>query len=86
GWFKRYSNAAYVDLGAQETGQYKRDTQEAADWLGWKYDELEGDPALIVAFLNGDWDDDRFIIVQPGQVITPSHDEGVLTIEPPPTL
>ena len=87
GWFERYTNAAYVDIGAHatETDRYKRDTKEAAEWLGWNYDELEGDPALIVAFLNGDWDDERFITVQPGEILGPSHDDGVLTIEPPPS-
>jgi hypothetical protein len=85
-WFKRYLNAAYVDIwvNAEETEKYKRDTREAAEWWGRNYGELEGDPALIVAFLNGDWDDERFIIVQPGKILGPSHDDSILTIQPPP--
>lgn len=52
--------------------------------MGWNYDELVGDPALIFAFLSGDWDDERFIIVQPGEILGPSHNDSILTIQPPP--
>jgi hypothetical protein len=82
GWLKEYSNAAYVDLGFGDNGRHKDYTRECAQWLGWKNDELAGDPRLVVDFLEGRWDKERFLIVEPGQMIMPSHDEQVLKVLP----
>jgi len=77
-WMKEYNNAAYVDLGFSNTEAFKAYTKECARWLGWKCDELKGDSGLIRDFVEGRWDSDRFIIVEPGQEIAPSHNEGVV--------
>ncbi len=78
GWFKEYSNAAYVDLGFGDNAAYRDYTRECADWLGWTYDELQGDPSLIRDMVEGRWDPERFIVVQPGQTLAASHDDNVL--------
>jgi hypothetical protein len=78
GWFKEYTTAAYVDLGFYDTKRYKDYTQECAEWLDWKCDILTGDPTLIVDWLNGNWDPDRFLIVSPGSAAVASYDERVL--------
>ena len=79
-WFKEYSNAAYIDQGIVDESAYKRFTKDAADWLGWKYDELDGDDSLFVDFLSGHWDDARFLVVSPGETFQPSNDERILEI------
>lgn len=78
GWLKEYSNAAYVDLGVGDARRHKDYTRECAQWLGWRNDELQGDPRLVVDFLGGRWDPERFLVVEPGQKIMPSHDDQVL--------
>ena len=78
GWMKEYNNAAYVDLGFMEAARYKDYTRDCARWLGWKYDELRGDPGLVEAFVGGQWDPGRFLIVEPGQTIVASHDSDVV--------
>lgn len=81
GWFREYSNAAYVDLGVGDSEKYREYTRNCARWLNWKCDELNGDPKLIRDFLEGNWDPDRFLIVEPGQTITASHDDLIVTIK-----
>lgn len=81
-WMKEYNNAAYVDLGFSRSENYKEYTRECARWLGWQCDELEGNPSLVKDFVEGRWDADRFVIVEPGQKISPSHDEGVVKVVP----
>jgi len=82
GWLKEYNNAAYVDLGFGDNARHKEYTRECAGWLGWKHDDLKGDPGLVVDFLSGRWDEGRFLVVEPGQMIAPSHDEGVIKAAP----
>lgn len=81
GWMKEYSNAAYIDLGFSDTLRFREYTRECAQWLGWKTDELQGDSGMIRAFVGGEWDADRFLIVQPGQTIVASHDAAVIKAE-----
>jgi hypothetical protein len=80
GWMKEYSNAAYIDLGFSDTVRFKEYTRECAQWLGWKTDELQGDSRMIQAFVGGEWDSDRFLIVEPGQTIVASHDAMVIKV------
>jgi hypothetical protein len=78
GWFKEYSNAAYVDLGFGDNSKLKEYTRECAQWLGWEYDELSGDPRLITDFLNGNWNTDDFLVLEPGETVAVTHDERVI--------
>jgi hypothetical protein len=80
GWFEKYSNAAYVDLGFYDTRKYKVYTRQCAQWLGWNYDVLSGDPQLIVAFLEGNWNPEDFLVVEPGGVVVASHDEKIVDV------
>ena len=78
GWFRKYSNAAYVDLGFGETSGYREYTKRCAEWLGWDCDELAGDAKLMIDFLDGNWTERDFLIVEPGQGIVASYDEMII--------
>lgn len=84
-WMKEYSNAAYIDLGFGDNHHFRAYARRCAEWLGWHYDELAGDPSLIQRLLAGDWNSDEFLVVQPGQCIAPSHDDAILCARPAPT-
>jgi hypothetical protein len=66
-WFKTYTNAAFVHLGAGEIDKEHAYTKRCADWLGWQCDCQVGDPSLLIAMLAGPWDNDRFLTLNPGQ-------------------
>lgn len=77
-WFREYNNAAYVDLGFMDGTPYKEYTRECARWLNWQYDELEGDPSLMADFVEGKWDTDRFLIVEPGQRVMAAETDEII--------
>ncbi len=81
-WIKNYGQACYVDLGVGGSDKYRQYTRQCADWLGWRYDELGGDPSLVERLLSGDWDAETFLVVNPGEEITASFDEGILKARP----
>ena len=85
GWFKEYSNAAHIDQSLIDDTHYKDFTKKAADWLHWKYEELPADNSLFEDFLEGRWDNDRFLVLEPGETIQPSHDDAVLRKDPAPS-
>ncbi|UCE06249.1 MAG: DUF1638 domain-containing protein [bacterium] len=80
-WIDEYSNAAYVDLGFYDTKDYKEYTKKCAKELSWKYDELVGDPQLIINFLEGNWNSEDFLILQPGEKVVASHDEKIIEVK-----
>lgn len=81
-WIRDYSTAAYVDLGFYDTENYKRFTRTCAEELNWNYDELKGDPQLIINFLEGNWDPEDYLVVQPGQKIIASYDDRIIDVAP----
>lgn len=78
-WQKKYDQATFINSAPESAAKYRRYTQDCAAYLGWRYAEMDGDPTLIVDFLKGNWDEDRFLIVRPGEEIAPSYDERVAT-------
>lgn len=79
GWFKNYNNAAYINLSFFDGTKYKEYTKKCAEWLKWNYDELEGDSLLIKDFIQGNWDNERFLVVKPGEMIMASYDASIFT-------
>lgn len=78
-WFRKYTCATYVDLNIGDNEHFKNRTKECADWLKWNYHEIEGDPELLVNFLNGNWEEsDKYLIIEPGYMIQPSYDNSIM--------
>ena len=69
GWMKEYQWATYVDWGFADCDKEKAYTRECARFLGWDYDELQGDQSLMQRLLEGQWDPQEFLVVLPGQTI-----------------
>jgi len=78
GWFKKYSRAAYIDMGITDSSDYIKYTKECADFLKWEYDELKGSSKLIVDILEGNWNEKDFLVVNPGQSIKASNDSTII--------
>lgn len=70
GWMKEYNWATYIDWGFTNAQEEKEYTRSCAEFLGWNYDEIKGDPSLIQRLLDGEWTESDFLIVKTGQKIT----------------
>lgn len=81
-WIANYSNAAYVDLGIGDTERHKAFTKKCAEYLGWGCEILSGDSRLVIDFVSGKWNEEDFLIVEPGEMVVASHDERVIAAGP----
>ena len=79
-WTTNYKNAAYVDLGIEDNSEYVAFARRSAEYFGWKCDVLAGDPRLLAALVSGEWHEDDFLVVHPGQAVVASHDNRVLAV------
>jgi len=69
-WIKDYQWATYIDWGFVNSKREKEFTKQCAEFLGWNYDQLKGDPDLMQRLLDGHWSEEDFLVIRPGQKIT----------------
>lgn len=79
---RNYSQLTYIEMGIEPDGRFEQATRREADKRGWKFQKLQGDMRLIQRLVDGPWDDDDFLVVQPGHRVAVSFDETILRAEP----
>lgn len=77
-WMQVYDRATYVDIGVGATEADLAYTRACAQWLGWSFDRQQGDPALLRALLTGPWDEERFVVLEPGETVRMVADERII--------
>lgn len=77
-WFSTYDRATFVEVGIGDPEPDVTYTQQCADWLGWKFDRIRGNPELIRDLVEARFDDERFLILQPGQSLRLTADDRVI--------
>jgi len=82
-WFTSYDRATYVDIGPGATEEDVEFTKSCARWLGWNFDRQKGDPELLKALLNCEWDEERFLVLEPGQTLRLTADDRVMEAATP---
>lgn len=76
-----HDTATYVDLGTEDRETEAAYARKCADWLGWRFEHLRGDPALLRDLLWCNWDADRFQIFEPGAKLVHAADESIMRSE-----
>ncbi len=76
-----YDRLTFIEMGIEPDDRFERRTQEEAQRQGWTYEKLQGDMRLIRELVDGPWDDERFLVVRPGQQIAASFDESIVKTE-----
>lgn len=75
-WLNEYSWATFIDWGLPSSEKYRQHTKECADYLKWNYEVLKGDKLLLQKLVDGQWDDRLFLVVKPGEKISPDVNSG----------
>ena len=78
GQMKHYTKLAYIDTHVGDSADHKASARKRAADKGWEYEEISGSTNLLMRLLNGEWEDDSFTVIPPGQTTAPSYDECIL--------
>lgn len=78
-WKRNYTRAAYIDTGHPHPEKYQEYARQMAEDLGWRYETVPGDLHLLRKLVSGEWNEEEFFILQPGQRSAASGEESVFT-------
>lgn len=77
-WLASYNKAVYIDWGFPNSDAEKKRVKACAEYMNWEYESLRGDSGMIQGLLNGDWNDEDFLVVQPGEQIVAAPGSGCI--------
>ncbi|MCL5744740.1 MAG: DUF1638 domain-containing protein [Acidobacteria bacterium] len=77
-----YRQFTYIEMGVEPDDRFERCTIERAATRGWKYEKIRGDMSLIRALVDGGWDENHFLVVEPGSRVVPRYDGKIIGTEP----
>ena len=64
-----YTRMTFIETGIEPNDSFERETQSLAKERGWEFEKMTGDLSLMKRFVDGDWNEEDFLILQPGQSI-----------------
>jgi hypothetical protein len=77
-----YTHGVLIDFDFVKPLRLHEQVQAVCRQRGWQFEAIEGDLGLLQRWVNGVWDPETFLLVEPGQQVQPSYDEDVLRAVP----
>ena len=82
-WIKDYSRLAVIEWPEFAERKFSQEAKklalESAEYSSLSHEVFEGDSRLLQDFLQGNWDEERFLVVPPGETVKASYDADVIT-------
>lgn len=80
-WLSKYKNIFYIKQGITDEINYITLSIEAAEYLSWDYKEIPGDLNLMKDWIQGNWQNDRFLVIEPNNSVAASFEEATIIRE-----
>jgi hypothetical protein len=77
-WQTHYTRAVYIQMHSGEDDTFERQAQEAASQHGWTFQRLHGDRHLLNQLIRGEWPEEDFLVLPPGNTIIQSMDPELI--------
>ncbi|MCK5843980.1 MAG: DUF1638 domain-containing protein [Victivallales bacterium] len=78
GGLNHYDTLAYIDTGVVGFPEYVESERKIAAERKWKFDLVKGSTELFRRMLDGEWNDEDFLVLPPGEHVAPSNDDSVI--------
>lgn len=77
-WLSKYNQCTFIEWPEIPADEQRNEAQASSRYLNWAYDEQKGSSELLRDFVEGTWDE-RFLVVEPGNTVSPTFDERIIT-------
>lgn len=78
GWTENYTHGVLIDFDFTKPLHLHEQVRAVCSHHGWQFEELEGDLRLLQHWVDGEWDSGKFLVVEPGQQVSPTYDENII--------
>lgn len=76
-----YENLTYITWDTLNLPQHREKAIDISKQHNWTYEDYKGNNSYFKDLVDGNWDEDRFIIVPPGYTVEQSYDWNVLKLK-----
>lgn len=82
---KNYNQVTFIEMGLEPNDSFEQHAQQEATQRGWTYEKIAGDMSMIQRLLDGPWDEQEFLILQPSQhVVARLDNDSIIAAQPTP--
>jgi hypothetical protein len=81
---RNYGQFTFIEMGVEPDDRFERKAREEAAKRGWKFEKISGDMSLVRRFTDGEWNEEDFLVLQPGQRVAATNNDSILKAEPIP--
>lgn len=78
---KNYKYAALISWPDLTADFCENKVRKIAEKKGWEYRNIKGKSSLLEDLINGNWREENFIIVPPGNEMIPSYDDEIMRLK-----
>ena len=78
GGLNHYDKLTYIEPSGGKFPDYKKEEKVTASEKEWTFEEYEGNTDLLLKMVNGEWDEEDFLIILQGEKIIPTYDEKIM--------
>jgi hypothetical protein len=76
-----YRQFTFIEMGVEPNKSYEQRVREDAAKRGWEFEKVQGDLSLFQRLVDGDWNEEDFLVVPPGHQVVAKYDEGIIAAE-----
>jgi len=77
---KYYTNYCFINTGMGNVEANRQNVMRRAADAGWGFDEIAGSHRLFQDMVDGNWNDEDFLVIEPGSTVAPSYKDDVLKL------
>ena len=82
GMTSHYERLAFIDTPVPEAGTWEGVARDIAAERGWRFERLPGDLGWLRRLLDGEWSEDEFQLLKPGERVAARSDDRLIGAEP----
>jgi hypothetical protein len=82
-WSDSYSHGVLIDFDFTKPLELSKEVQKICTEHHWAFEEVAGDMSLLEKWVNGDWPEEDFLVVRPGDEIEPTYNEKIIGVKKP---
>jgi hypothetical protein len=80
-YVRNYSQLTFIEMGVEPNPTFEAGAEKEAVERGWRYEKVQGSLELLRRLVAGNWNEEDFLMVKPGQQVVARYDDSVMAAE-----